>query len=470
MEEENIKSKKKGTKPEHEELKVDKKVTKPRKSTKPKERNDESKIENKKKKTDKKVEIKEELVDSVKEIKPEPVVLPVKKINPPFRTSEVIFLLIVTFLVTLGMGYIIFNDSNKQEPEKKNDSIQSFLEEYNYIVDNYYGEIDQEELLKTALESIINSLDDPYSTFMDDLSNSAIISLEGSFEGIGVEIINDLDNNIVVIRVLEDSPAEKAGIKALDVIKKIDNTKLENTSTSDFVEKVAKKKDASFDLTILRDKKEMVVKVSRKLITIQSVKSEIIEKNNQKIGYLNVNVFAANTFHQFKRELTKLEEQNIDSLIIDLRDNGGGHLSVVSNMISLFLDSSHVIYQTETKTENEKFYSTGNVTKDYPIVLLSNRNSASASEVMMGALRDEYNATIVGEVSFGKGTVQQVLTLPSKEQYKLTTKKWLTPKGDWVNGVGIKPDIEIKLSEEYLKKPSKETDNQLQEALKYLTK
>jgi carboxyl-terminal processing protease len=185
---------------------------------------------------------------------------------------------------------------------------------------------------------------------------------------------------------------------------------------------------------------------------------------------MNVSIFAANTYKQFKEELEKLEKDKIDSLIIDLRGNGGGHLSSVTNMISLFLDSSHVIYQTQTKKETEKTYSTGNVTKKYKIVLLCDDQSASASEVMMGALKDEYKATIIGTTSFGKGTVQELLTLPSDTQYKLTTKKWLTPNGTWVNGIGIKPDIEIKLSDEYIKNPSKENDNQLQEAIKYLSK
>ncbi|MGE5456663.1 MAG: S41 family peptidase [Ignavibacteriales bacterium] len=393
-------------------------------------------------------------------------------INPQFKTTEVVFLLVITFAITFGMSFLIFYNPNskKYDIEEADKDIQNFIKEYNYIIDNYYGDVNKEELLDKALAAMVASLDDPYSTFMDDTSNSALISLEGSFQGIGVEIVNDAKNNIVVVRAIEDSPASKAGVQPLDVIKKINDVSLEGTTTTDFVKMVSEQKDASFDLTLLRNGTEQVVTVTRELVTLKSVKSEIFEQNNKKIGYINVSIFAANTYTQFKDELVKLEKGKIDSLIIDLRSNGGGHLSSVTNMISLFLDSSHVVYQTQTKKETEKIYSTGKVTKKYPIVLLSDNQSASASEVMMGALKDEYNATIIGTTTFGKGTVQELLTLPSDAQYKLTTKKWLTPNGTWVNGIGIKPDVEVKLSDEYLKNPSNETDNQLQEAIKYLSK
>jgi len=392
--------------------------------------------------------------------------------TPQFKTAEVVFLLIVTFVITFGMGFLIFHNPNSKDYDikKADEHIQNFIKEYNYIIDNYYGDIDKEELLNKALESMVASLDDPYSSFMDDASNSAIISLEGSFQGIGVEIINDVDNNIIVVKTIDDSPASKAGIQPLDIIKKMNDVSLEGTTTSDFVKMVKEQKEASFSLTLLRGEKEEIVTVNRELVTIKSVSSNVFEQNGKKIGYMNVSIFAANTYKQFKEELEKVEKEKIDSLIIDLRGNGGGHLSSVTNMISLFLDSSHVIYQTQTKKETEKIYSTGKVTKKYKIVLLSDEQSASASEVMMGALKDEYKATIIGTKTFGKGTVQELLTLPSNAQYKLTTKKWLTPNGTWVNGVGITPDIEIKLNEDYFKNPSNETDNQLQEAIKYLSK
>jgi len=181
-------------------------------------------------------------------------------------------------------------------------------------------------------------------------------------------------------------------------------------------------------------------------------------------------LFSNIAYKQFAEELEKLEKDDIDSLIIDVRDNSGGHLSTAVNIISLFLNSKHVIYQTETKGEIEKFYSKGNETKKYPIVVLQNKNSASASEMLSSTLKEEYGATIVGEVSYGKGTVQELLDLNDDIEYKITTKKWLTPKGNWINKKGVSVDVEVSLDDKYYENPSDETDNQLQKALEEIIK
>ena len=159
--------------------------------------------------------------------------------------------------------------------------------------------------------------------------------------------------------------------------------------------------------------------------------------------------------------MSNLEKKGIDSLIIDLRGNSGGHLDTVTDMTSLFLDSKKVIYQIQTKTKTEKIYSNGKKNKSYPIYILIDADSASASEVMASALSEQLGAKLVGENSYGKGTVQEVKYTSSGDQYKFTTKKWLTSKGVWIKGKGLKPDIEIKLNEEYLNNPSEENDNQL---------
>ena len=165
-----------------------------------------------------------------------------------------------------------------------------------------------------------------------------------------------------------------------------------------------------------------------------------------------------------------LEKQNIDSLIIDVRENTGGHLTTAVSLLSNFLDSKHVIYQIEKDNKTTKYYSKGKVQKKYPIVVLQNENSASASELLSAALKEEYGATIVGKTSFGKGTVQEVVSLSNGDTYKFTTKKWLTPKGNWIHKKGIAPDIEVNLSEKYQENPVEENDNQLQAAIDYLLK
>ena len=181
-----------------------------------------------------------------------------------------------------------------------------------------------------------------------------------------------------------------------------------------------------------------------------------------------MDIFSATTYNQFEKAVQKLENEQVEGMIIDLRDNTGGHLSVVTDMLSLFLDDSHVIYQIEDKDQTTKYYSTGKETKEYPVVILQNGNSASASELFTAAMKEEYGAKVVGTTSYGKGTVQELNTLQDGTQYKFTTKKWLTPKGNWVHEKGITPDVEVELDEGYRNEPTRENDNQFQRAVSTL--
>lgn len=390
-----------------------------------------------------------------------------------FRLSEVVVLVIVTLVIGFILGISIFKmlyERNSSVDYYKSDQyISKFIDNYNYVVNNYYDELDKNKLIDNAISGMLSSIDDPYTIYMDsNQSNNFNASLEGSFQGIGVEVVNDADNNIVVYNVFDDSPAQAAGIKSMDIIKAIDDKKLDGVSTSDFVSLIKAKGTPSFQLTLLRDNQEIVVTVERKLVTIKSVKSEMFERDNKKIGYIYMSIFANNTYSQFKSELKKLEDNGIDGLIIDVRGNTGGHLTCVESILGLFLDSSHVIYQTEDKNGVDKFYSRGKVTKQYNIVVLTDQGSASASEILAAALSEEYGAKLVGKRTYGKGTVQELKTLPDGEQYKFTTKKWLTPKGNWINETGISVDVEVDFNEDYYDNPTYENDVQLQTAIKAL--
>lgn len=387
-----------------------------------------------------------------------------------FRTAEVVTLVLITCVVSLLMGIIISKPNQKQSYELADEEIQNFIEQYNYIVNNYYEEVDKKELLDAALEGMVESLGDPYSTYLDESSSSTFnATLNGSYEGIGVEITNDVYNNIIVTQVFEDTPAHKAGVKPLDIIVGINNKPITNTTTSDFVQMVKDLDVPTFTLELKRDNETITVTVTREIVTLNSVASEIINSNNKKIGYIYVSIFAMNTDTQFKKHLDELEKDNIDSLIIDLRGNSGGHLTSVQNMMSMFLDKSKVIYQIENKGKTTKYYSSGTETKKYPIVVLVDEASASASEMLTATLKESYGATIVGKTTYGKGTVQELLD-SNENQYKITTKKWLTPNGNWINEVGVKPDFEVDLDEKYLKEPTKENDTQLEKAIDVLTK
>lgn len=392
-----------------------------------------------------------------------------------FKLSEVIILIIITliigFIIGLSLFKVALDDKGKYNIKNNDEELKKFIDNYNYIVDNYYGDLDKKELIDNAISGMIESIDDPYTTYIDESdSNTFSTTLEGSFEGIGIEIVNDSDNNIIVYSVIKNSPAEKADIQPLDIIKSINGKKLEGTSTSDFVSMIKQSENPIITLEISRKNETLTKEVKREKVTITSVESEIIEKQSKKIGYMYLSIFANNTYNQFKNQLEELEKKGMDCLIIDVRSNTGGHLTAVENILSLFLDSSHVIYQTEDKNGIVKTYSKGNTTKEYKIVVLTNESSASASEILAAAMSEEYGATLVGKTTYGKGTVQELKTLPDGEQYKFTTKKWLTPKGNWINEKGVQVDVEVEFNKDYYDNPIHDNDNQLQEAIKTILK
>lgn len=421
------------------------------------------------------VVLKEEIDKETVEFKEEPIVKKVskqkkKETSSSFGTLEVSVLLIITCILSITSGLFL---GNKFLGNKTNDEIpkelNEFITNYNYIIENYYGEINKKDIITGAIKGMVESLGDTHTSFLDESTNDTFnIQLQGSFEGVGVEIINT-DDGITVLSVFDDSPASKADIKAGDIIVKFNEINVSNKQAVELTNIIRNNK-GKFTLTVKRGDQDLVKEMSKGLIIIKSVNSKTYNQDNKKIGYLEVTLFAANTYQQFKSALQNLESQNIDGLIIDVRFNTGGHLSAVENMISLFLDSSHIIYQTESKEGIEKTYSRGSVTKKYPIVLLSNKDSASASEVLMGALRDEYGAKVVGVKSFGKGTVQQLNTLSTSDQYKITVKKWLTPKGNSIDKVGIAPDIIVEQDSEYFKDFDETKDVQLKRALEVFKK
>lgn len=423
-----------------------------------------------KKENDKDKNLKQSLKKSDKVIKKDDKIENKKEevINENFELSktsslfEKIVILIAIALVFSLLGYFIGKNNNvKKNYLMASKDLQVFIEQYNKIVDEYYKDVDKETLIKGAIKGMLSTLDD-YSEVIDDSSNNFSITLEGTYEGLGVEVINDSDGNIIVYNVYDDSPAQKSGIKVADIITKVNDKNLKNVSTKEFVSMI--NEFSNIKLTLLRDDKELQVETKKEKITLRSVYYEMLEND---IGYIKVSLFANNTQDQFKEALEKLEKDNMKGLIIDLRDNTGGHLKTVRDMLSLFLDSSHIIYQTETKTETLNFYSKGNTDKKYKIVILQNESSASASEIMSSALKEQLNAYIIGKKSYGKGTVQQ---LESTElgQYKFTTKKWLTSKGKWLDGIGQEVDLDISLPSDYYNNPTRENDTQFTEAIKYL--
>lgn len=388
-----------------------------------------------------------------------------RKEIPTFKTKEVIFLLLLTVIISLTMGGVVtYNVALKGE--KVDDELQEFINNYDYIVDNYYGDIDKTKLIDSAIAGMLNTLD-KNSTYVGGSDTNFSIYLEGTYEGTGIQVYNDDNNNVVIYSVFEGTPASEAGLKAGDIIVKLNNKDTTNMTISDFSDLV-KKQNGTFNITYKRDGKEDTVKLKVDTVELKSVSSKVINRDDNQIGYIRTTIFANNTYEQFKKELTELENKKIDGLIVDLRGNSGGHLSAAEQIISLFLDSSHPIYQIKSKDGQNKYYSTGKETKKYKITILIDSNSASASEVVTSALKEQYGASVVGEKSYGKGTVQELQTLPNGEQYKLTTKTWLTSKGKIIDGKGIEPDYKVSLGDKYLEDPTDENDNQLQKAIEVI--
>ncbi len=396
-----------------------------------------------------------------------------------FKLSEVVIIVLITctFSIFAGISYgkYKYSDSvniNNLSIEEENDGLNEFIKQYKYIINHYYdsSKIDEKELLNVALKSILSELgmSDNYSSYMDEEQyNELNINLNGKYDGLGIRAYKENnDGYIIVLSVIEDSPASLADIKEGDYIKSIDGKDTDKMSTQEFSQYVLQSDSKKFVLKLIRDKEEISVNINKSSIELKSVESKIIENNNKNIGYIQISIFASNTYNQFKQQLESLEKDEIDSLIIDLRNNSGGHLKEVTKILNLFLDKQNVIYQLQKDDEPVKYYSKGNKNKEYPIIFLSNNATASASEVFIISLKENLGAKVVGTKTFGKGTVQELIQLENGDQYKITTKKWLSPQGVWVNETGgIEPDVNVSLNSDYLKNPNDSNDNQLKKAI-----
>ena len=360
-----------------------------------------------------------------------------------FNTIEVLIIIIISIAFGVVVGCSVTFFRQEYRGEKVSSSLQELIAVYNNILEDYYKNVDERDLVDAAVEGMLSSLDDPYSTYMDE-ENAATFheTVDGSYVGIGITIAMNADKKFYVVSVVEDSPAEKANIQVGDYLLKIE-----------------------------RDGKEVVKEVKPATIDFISVTSDVYALNNGNAGYISIDTFAANTFQQFKAELKKLEKKNINSLIIDVRSNPGGHLSQTKNILELFMKKNTILYKVQFKDDINKIKDNTKKSRTYPVVILVNSSSASAAEILAASFRDSYSdATLIGETTYGKGTVQTAYTLSDGTSVKYTTEKWLTPKGKWIDGKGVTPNRVVQLTEEYLTNPIPENDLQLQTALDFLEK
>ena len=374
------------------------------------------------------------------------------------KRSLIIFFSIFIFFVT---------ESNSSENEiyKKIDLFGEVLEKINK---DYVDEVDQSKSMDSAINGLLQSLD-PYSSYMSpEILNEMQTETSGEFGGLGIEVT--MESGVVkVISPIDDTPASKAGIRAGDYIVKIDNIQVQGKSLSEAVDLMRGPVGSSIELTIRRRgvKKALTFNITREIIEVKSVKSDLLDKN---IGYIRLTSFNDNSSEQIRKQIKKLENDNkVNAFILDLRNNPGGLLSQAIKISDFFLENGEIVStKSRKKLENRKWFAKkGDIIQGKTLLVLINYGSASASEIVAGALKDHKRAIILGESSYGKGSVQSIIPLKNKGAIRLTVAKYYLPSGKSISEVGVRPDIEINEEGDDFRIKTK-TDNQLNYAIKLL--
>ena len=377
--------------------------------------------------------------------------------------NKIILNLLTCALILFFLSQKVF--SSESEIYKKIDVFGEVLEKINK---EYVDEINQSDSMDSAINGLLQSLD-PYSGYMSpEIFNEMQTETSGEFGGLGIEVT--MESGVVkVISPIDDTPASKAGIKAGDYIVKINNTQVQGKSLSEAVDLMRGPVGSSIDLTIRRrgEKKALTFNVTREIIQIKSVKADLLEKN---IGYIRLTSFNENSSGQIKKEINKFEKnKNLRAYILDLRNNPGGLLSQAIKISDFFLDNGEIVStKSRQQSENRKWFAKkGDLTKGKTLLVLINYGSASASEIVAGALKDHKRAILIGENSYGKGSVQSIIPLKNKGAIRLTVAKYYLPSGKSISEVGVSPDIEIDEENDDFQIKT-ETDNQLNYAIKLL--
>lgn len=380
-------------------------------------------------------------------------------------------ILITLFFVVFGVGFFVGKNQvvcKACKPEIIDFSL--FWDAYNKLHLNFINpdEINDQKIIYGAINGMAKSLGDPYTDFFDP-SQAKIFQqdLLGSFEGIGVEV-GTKKEQLTIIAPLEGSPGEKAGLKAGDVIVKIDGKSTYDMTIDQAVSLIRGKRGTEVTLTIFRDGWDQTkdVKIIRETIKIDSISWKLKDEN---IAYIKIHHFSQSLPDDFKRVAREILSSPVTKIVLDLRNNPGGYLEICQNIAGWFLKTGEtVVIEDFGNRKEQKYYKAeGNgAFSDYSLVVLINEGSASASEILAGALRDNRNIKLVGQKSFGKGSVQEVVNLQDKASFlKITIAKWLTPKGSSISEVGLTPDIKVKMEDG---DTLLEKDTQLEKALEII--
>ncbi len=378
----------------------------------------------------------------------------------------------------IGTSYNIINTSSENEKTKvKNIDFSLFWEVWNSIEKKYVDKkkIDPTKMFYGAIKGMVASVEDPYTFFLTPEENKqSKDDLGGKFEGIGAQL-GLKDNRIIIVAPLKNSPAEKAGIRAGDVITKVNGKSTKDWTLTQAVNKIRGEKGSKVKLTLERNDKEFTVNITRDQINVSSIELSYETKNGKKIAILKLNQFGENTNEEWNKAVNEIktlwDKKQVDGMILDLRDNPGGYLDGSVYLASEFLPLGKVVVRQESTTiDNKTYYIVRNgLLKDIPLVVLINEGSASASEILSGALRDYKRAKLVGQKTFGKGSVQEALDIGgNKAGLHITVAKWILPNGDWINSKGIEPDIKVELKLKEGNTLTRENDTQLDRAIEVL--
>jgi carboxyl-terminal processing protease len=377
------------------------------------------------------------------------------------KLSRVIF-----FIISIKILIITSNFTFAQNADNLYDKIDLFSEVLEKIEKEYVEEIDQSEVMDAAINGVLQSLD-PYSSYMSpEIFKESMTETSGEFGGLGIEV--SMEAGVVkIITPIDDTPASRAGVKAGDYIVRINGEQVQGKTLFEAVNLMRGPVGTSIEITIRRKglKKAKIFKIKREIIEIKSVKAELIDK---EIGYLRLRSFNENSDNQLNKEISKLENnKKLIGYILDLRNNPGGLLSQAVKISDFFLTDGEIVSTKGRRSrENRKFFAKkGDKINGKPLIVLINNGSASASEIVAGALKDQKRAILLGETTYGKGSVQSIIPLKNKGAIRLTISKYYLPSGESISDVGVTPDIKVEEQENDFS-INTNTDNQLNYAVK----
>lgn len=390
----------------------------------------------------------------------------------------------ITFMITSLSLYTYYNNDNSNfasiitnltTSSDESTELESSIEKIRKMIDKNYlwqDEIDEQKLIDGAIEGYVAGLDDKYTEYIPaDEMKEYTEELTGSFVGIGIYMVADEDSGrIIVYYPIPESPAEEAGLKPGDKIISVDGVEYTYEDFDTIADKIKGEAGTKVTLVIERDKEQKTFEIIRQKITTNPITTEVLEND---IGYVHIPSFDNETANHFKEKVEALQKEGVKSLIIDLRNNGGGIVDEATEIADFMLEKGNIIMTTVDKDDNrEETKAQKDPIFDMPIVLLVNENTASASEILAAALQENERATVIGKTSYGKGVIQTLYTLTNGSGLKITTAEYYTPKHNAINGIGVKPNIEVELPDtvESVYSVDEEDDTQLKKAIEELSK